>query len=232
VFDVETVGGWSSDVDDYWITFCSEIGETISLGSTYLVSAVGQPSGLSDFGQWIFWGYNTANEYGNVVPDRTGIDPPGTPPLNTIDTDPEGGQIQAGLWRELGYTWAQINAQISGAQAAYQTPIYGTSEGTADDGGWQEDWYDDTAWQNKANSPVSIATLTQSGTGRQNQWVYVGGDLGVIPEPATLAIWSLLGLSIGGLAAVRRRRGAFGRSGWSQENRQAILDMIERGRQS
>jgi len=64
----------------------------------------------------------------------------------------------------------------------------------------------------------------------------------VMPEPATLAIWSLIGLAFAGAGAWRRRSGSAdwsegsrqttrqpARQRWSDENRAAILDVIQRG---
>ncbi|MGA2035575.1 MAG: PEP-CTERM sorting domain-containing protein, partial [Thermoguttaceae bacterium] len=51
-----------------------------------------------------------------------------------------------------------------------------------------------------------------------------GGDGGCVPEPATIAIWGL-GIGLAGAAALRRRKQP--RRRWSEENRQAILDIIE-----
>jgi len=54
------------------------------------------------------------------------------------------------------------------------------------------------------------------------------GELNNIPEPGTLAIWGLLGLlSASACWWQGRRRKAHG---WSDENRQAILEIIDRGR--
>jgi hypothetical protein len=47
-----------------------------------------------------------------------------------------------------------------------------------------------------------------------------------VPEPATIAIWSLLGAGAAGLAACRRGSA----KGWSAENRSAICQMIDQGR--
>jgi hypothetical protein len=58
-------------------------------------------------------------------------------------------------------------------------------------------------------------------------------DVDTIPEAASIAIWSLLGLSWLGLSVWRRRRMAGGggsaRSSWSEENRVAIHRIIDRG---
>jgi len=48
-----------------------------------------------------------------------------------------------------------------------------------------------------------------------------------VPEPATIAIWGL-GAGLAGAAALRRRKQPKGR--WSEENRQAIFQVIERRR--
>jgi len=52
----------------------------------------------------------------------------------------------------------------------------------------------------------------------------------VIPEPASVVIWSVLGAgaAAGGLALRRRRAPARGH--WSEENRKAIFEIIEQGR--
>jgi len=56
----------------------------------------------------------------------------------------------------------------------------------------------------------------------------------VIPEPSTLIIWSLIGLSFGsGMSMVRRRKALRGGRGrWSAESRDAIRGIIERGHRS
>jgi len=47
---------------------------------------------------------------------------------------------------------------------------------------------------------------------------------GAVPEPATLAIWSIFGAGAAGVAAARRRR----RGRWSDADRQAIYHVIDR----
>jgi len=59
---------------------------------------------------------------------------------------------------------------------------------------------------------------------------FVVTDVGPVPEPATIIVWSLLGAGGWlGIRVVRRRGGSGGRQPWSNENRTAILEVIARG---
>ena len=53
---------------------------------------------------------------------------------------------------------------------------------------------------------------------------------GVVPEPATIIVWSLLGATWAGLAVVRRRWNRSGSQPWTPEARVAIEALIEHGR--
>jgi len=64
---------------------------------------------------------------------------------------------------------------------------------------------------------------------------WFGPNLQVVPEPATIIIWSLLGALGFGLGWSRRRGnrldlgGSAGQQPWSKETRTAILEVIARG---
>ena len=49
----------------------------------------------------------------------------------------------------------------------------------------------------------------------------------VVPEPTTLAVWSLLAAGGLGMRVLRRRGGSARRQAWSKENRTAILETIQ-----
>ena len=79
----------------------------------------------------------------------------------------------------------------------------------------------------------------QGNDGGEEQWIRAG--VGIIPEPASVVVWSLLGALGFGLGWWRRgRRMAVvegtdaglspGRMPWSDQNRAAILEIISRGR--
>ncbi len=72
---------------------------------------------------------------------------------------------------------------------------------------------------------VSSITWTSS-PGEYWHGVTVGT---VVPEPATLIIWSLLGFGSWLGLRISRRRESVGRPAWSDENRQAIQDIVARG---
>jgi hypothetical protein len=66
----------------------------------------------------------------------------------------------------------------------------------------------------------------------QDQMVFIGQSQGsgqTIPEPTGLAVWGLAALSAAAAGAVRRR-GKSARPRWSDENREAIFQVIERKR--
>jgi len=83
-------------------------------------------------------------------------------------------------------------------------------------------------WQyamTEADAPYKMIVLT----GVQDQ-IFIGTGTAYIPEPASLIVWSLLGMgSWLGLRVWRRRRMPVGRRPWSPENRTAILEIIELG---
>jgi hypothetical protein len=60
-------------------------------------------------------------------------------------------------------------------------------------------------------------------------WVPAASDaVNVVPEPATLLVWSLLGASSWLGMRVWRGGQRIGRRSWSPENRQAILEIVDR----
>jgi hypothetical protein len=91
------------------------------------------------------------------------------------------------------------------------------------------------------NDPVSTLTYadvgwwkyTETWTNAANQYDYIQytTDFEVVtPEPATIIVWSLLGAgSWLGVRVWRRRGQPVGRQPWSDENRQAIHEIIARG---
>ena len=71
-----------------------------------------------------------------------------------------------------------------------------------------------------------IIQINVDGYWGQDQLFVIGQNrpVPVVPEPASVVVWSVIGAGAG-LGAVRRRRAR-----WSEENRNAICQIIERGR--
>ena len=57
---------------------------------------------------------------------------------------------------------------------------------------------------------------------------FTGSD--IIPEPASMVIWGVLGAGAAAGLALRRRNRVPARSPWSQENRNAIFEIVGQGR--
>jgi hypothetical protein len=140
-----------------------------------------------------------------------------------------------------GYRWEEVTASIVAGQEYVIGAAYpgGLSE-VADD------WFKIVA-PIDSNFTLEEARYTSvSGLSIPNYTVtgisgYFGpnfeipaetGD-GNVPEPATLIVWSMLGLSGAGAWVWRRRNGAdslgAGRAPWSEQSRTAILQIIDRG---
>lgn len=210
--------GSMSDLDDsenYLVTFCAEVNEYIYYDSVYQVTEI--ITDADEFASWIFWGYTSANEHGNVIPDRVS-DPSST---QYMDSKAEARDVQAAIWRALGrnkYSGWIDDGLYSDWETAYGLDV-ANNVWPLDDG----------------DSGIAVLLREVGGDDlepAQDQWVFVetgGGD--IIPEPASVAIWSLIALTFAaGMGAVRRRRAAAGRGRWSPTSRQAICEMIERGR--
>jgi len=192
-----------TDSDDYLVSFCAQIGEYINYGGVYEVAEL--KYNVNDFARWIFWGYTTDQESGNVVPDRV------SGSSNLLDSDAEAKEIQGALWKALEYS-------------GYDSwcPNYSA---------WETAYNNDDNWQNSSNSGSAVAVLLKMNDApAQDQWVFIEGTGNVIiPEPGTLAIWGLLGLLSASACWWQGRRKGRPR-GWPEANRTAILEMIERGR--
>ena len=156
-------------------------------------------------------------------------------------TAANAGMVQVALWLSEGYTESQIvnsagytsNSQGTGtfdvADAAITSWESNPTMYTLLDGSvYSPNWV-------PAASVDAIELNNLDGTGAQDQAVFAqtlsGGsqpdDSFVVPEPVTAVIWGV-GAGLAGAAALRRRKQPRGR--WSEENRQAILQIIDNKR--
>jgi hypothetical protein len=192
-------GGGLFDVDDLndagaldFKTFCVEITEHISLGSTYYVYGISNHNdkngglGIRTLGTTAAWLYTQFRE-GDIV-------------LNSRN---EENAMQLGIWRgmldgsNVGYTDASILAAV-GSFAGWQVSgNINPALNTILNGWFTTLAADFTAWQaHGANytGGVQIMNLKTSPTGAYSQdqliWEEVPQDLRTAPEPAALAVWT------------------------------------------
>jgi hypothetical protein len=207
------VGGATST----FYSFCAETIQVIA-SPVYVVKFSSTNStgaySLTDKAAWLIY--------------REGVGGNAAVPTHATLTSTSAGTIQWAIWNEMGYS-----SPFSLPSAALYNSWFGPGGA----------YYADTAWQNKAGgatvagfSPFAqIAWLSTNyadvpnGKGHaQDQVVFFSaGRLQEVPEPASIAIWSLLCAGWTGLAVVRRRNRLTSRPGWSPENRQAILSIVE-----
>jgi hypothetical protein len=223
--DAQT-GARTNELKGAFVTFCAEneAGEYIYRNEYHKVLDIldGSPS---DFADWIYWGYLTDAEHGNVVYDRV---PGSSSPLHSV-TNPDAD------------TEAKSDARAAAVQDALWRALSQGTKGWSDDvyPSWQAAHIADAGWRDDAVYVPKVMVLEREDGGvAQDQWYFMPTPSkdppASVPEPASLIIWSLLGLGSGGLAVWSgRRRNRLvggGGSGWSRKNRQAIFSIIERGR--
>lgn len=160
----------SKTVINTFATFCTELEQHIRLGRRYEVTNIGDTNtsgrSLSEFGKWLFYGFSTDLESGDVVPEYGDLSPA------------TAGAIQYGLWNDLGYTDAQIPWNSS-TELAFAEDV----------AAWRSVYETDPGWIHHGD--VKIAQLGLGG-GNQDQAVYIPAGSLSVPEPASLAVWSLL----------------------------------------
>ena len=133
--------------------------------------------------------------------------------------------VQAQLWVSEGYGDALIASDGGLNRSALQSTIDGLLAGYSDTWGPQELVAVLTAYGNNG--------YQNNGNPAQDQYVAFGivdpPAAVSAPEPATVVIWSLLGVgSWLGMRVSRRRRASIGRQPWTPATRQAIHEIIAR----
>jgi hypothetical protein len=147
-------------------------------------------------------------------------------PTRDALTEDKARAVQYGIWINMGYQTTEIFGLNNPAQYLYDSWF-------ALGGAYDNDW----AWQNKPVIAgddfvpfVQLALLSGTSGGfpyAQEQAIFnTAGSLPDVPEPASIAIWALIGGMGAAGVAMKRRKNRHGR--WSDENRQAIMSIIER----
>jgi hypothetical protein len=203
----------SSPVGSTFQSFCDELQQSISTGTSYTVSSVFTPTTGG-----------TINSSGNVLNNMKGIYlfdlwSNGLITQNAANA----GAVQVAIWQSEGYTSSAImstggfsSSQYFAASAAISSLLAITDIS----GSYSSSW---------TPTDVGAIILKHNGTGAQDQIVLVStsnnNNNGSVPEPASLVVWGLGASLAAGAAALRRRKQPRGR--WSAANRQVILQVIE-----
>ena len=130
------------------------------------------------------------------------------------------GLTTSAYYARFGASWTDLSeaarlTQIADAGLSYAAFLL-------DDAYWAVDGASEWAMLRTWNYYQCINVQGDLGNARQDQMLYYGGPGGVVPEPVSLAIWGVAG-GLGAMGLSLRRR----RSRWSDENRQAIVDIVE-----
>jgi len=191
-------------------TFCADPTTFINYNTRYVVHAVADSNALgyqlSNYGKWIYYQF-AKNDSGPVtasyIPGHTTTTSDPNVAEGAIFTDLVAGAIQEGLWQELTKNNV-VDWPAGWTHAAYDK--------VSADQNWLSNY------QNGANDDflldmgaVNIGQLQLNQVGVQNQMVltFVGGapnEVTPVPEPATVIVWSVLGLAAAGFGAWRRKR--------------------------
>jgi len=175
--------------------------------------------------------------------------------VDNDSTDDHTTVPNIGLKAELGLGLSDYFVRVSGTSGVWSQAVQAQLGSTVQIVGklWKttpgENFDRYSLWVNPDFDDSGSPDITATGVGSLAQFHTVGirtaflgsGDLlyvdelrlatswgdVVVPEPATIIIWSVLGLAGAGLGRWRRKRRA--PVGWSPENRQAIHDLVARG---
>jgi hypothetical protein len=184
-------------------TFCVQLDEYINFGKTYEVddalatSTAGAGSRpLTSFAAWLFDRYLNglagsgpalsnfvfSNAYGQVDAAAARI---------------QANELQLSIWEAMGYTPAEIGGIIPGGW-------YATYSGKI--AGWNAEFQSDGAWSGTGDVYV-LNLMGKDSNGNysvhaQDQLVRISDS--VNPEPVSAVIWSILAITVAGVA--RRRR--------------------------
>ena len=188
-------------------TFCVELTEHISFGSTYYVYNIGTTNNLGGktLGSTTAWLYTQFRE-GDIA-------------LGSANAE---NAMQLGIWRGMGYTNNEIASTMNG-HSNWGSTANALSTYIPLLDGILTNWFttlsaDFAAWQSHGANyiggvqiiNISTSLTPRSGTYAQDQLIWnpvPDPEPGTVPEPMTLAVWGGLGLC-GAAIAYRNKRGS------------------------
>lgn len=224
----DTANGVSSSPGTYFQTFCTQLTQSISATNDYTVTSVTNSPAIN----------SALNTTGNSLQNYAGLylfDLWNKGLLASSDvtygTANVAGAVQVQIWLSEGYTSTQISTSsgIFGTTLTNDEFLANTLLSISDTG--------NTGTSYATFSPTDIAAVdlnNLSGQGAQDQVLLIpssgtsSSGQPTAPEPTGIIVWGI-GAGVAGAAAVRRRGQR--RTRWTKQNRQAILAVIDRGRQ-
>lgn len=194
--------------DAYFWSFCVEIGETFIPGHTYKVDAIADHSYASDMllTGYTAWIYSMFREIdGWTLPNEI---------LSDGISGEEYNHLQNAVWAGM----VGSSGVVGGSDAELSISLWGQYETLGI--GYSD--FLSSSWGTLADlGSVRVMHMGNDGLAQD--------QLAIIPEPASVLIWCLLGA--GSWLGMRVWRGGrrIGRPVWSPENRQAIQEIIAGG---
>jgi hypothetical protein len=190
-------------------TFCVQIEEYIRFNHDYKVVGVSKTTlgtgsrALTSFAAWLFDRYqNGISGVGPALDGFNFLNAYGQ--LNMSAANIQANQLQLAIWSAMGYTPGEIGGVGSGWYSAYDDLL----------AGWEADFQSDVTnnvWSGTGDVwVVNLVGKDSSGqytVNAQDQLIRIPSpDPGaVVPEPVSLAVWSVVGI-MGACLIARRQR--------------------------
>ena len=184
-------------------TFCVQIEEHISFRRTYKVadakalSTAGSGSrSLTSFAAWLFDRYlNGIEGVGPALSNFDFSNAYGQSNFNAART--QANNLQLAIWVAMGYTPSEIGGAGNGGW-------YDTYDDKL--AGWQTDFQNDNSWSGTGDIYI-VQLLGKNSSGKYTvhaQDQLIRHPNGVVPEPASAVVWSVLGMVVLGALHLRK----------------------------
>jgi hypothetical protein len=185
-------------------TFCVQLEEFVRFDTTYLVAGISTSTvgagakPLTSFAAWLYDRY--LNGVAGSGPALSNFDFANVYAQTSASAARmQANELQLAIWQAMGYTPAEIGGASNGGW-------YDTYDGKL--AGWEADFNSDVAnnlWSGTGDIYV-LNLLRKNGAGNytinaQDQLIRIPSD--VIPEPVSLAVWSVLGVAAVGICRLR-----------------------------
>jgi hypothetical protein len=170
-------------------TFCAEVKEYFSPGSTYIVAGlsdknVASNNFLTPYAAWVYTKYRTDAAW-----------------RSTIDTSTEYNWVQNAIWAGMVPGGPGTAPGVAGSEYwKHYNQILLMSDANLAAIGISDTQFAASGWTSGSLGNVRVANLVSlSGNNSQDQLV-------LVPEPMSVIVWSLLGLCVSGGIYWRKRK--------------------------